>query len=75
MILVNGHITGVYTFAGGLSAVVMVDVVQLIIMFVGGLALLGLSIGKSGGRPSLAEAFGQINPRAAIRNDRNREMT
>ncbi len=42
-------ITGVYTFTGGLSAVVMVDVVQLIIMFVGGIALLVLSMWEIGG--------------------------
>ena len=37
-------ITGVYTFSGGLSAVVMTDVVQLVVMFVGGAALLVLSL-------------------------------
>ncbi|MCA9450807.1 MAG: hypothetical protein KC931_27035, partial [Candidatus Omnitrophica bacterium] len=42
-------ITGVYTFSGGLSAVVMVDVVQLIIMFIGGISLLVLSMWEVGG--------------------------
>jgi SSS family solute:Na+ symporter len=48
-------LAGVYTFSGGLSAVVMTDVVQLIIMFVGGFALLILSISAVGGWDSLKE--------------------
>lgn len=46
-------VTGVYTFSGGLSAVVMVDVVQLIVMFVGGIALLTLSMWEVGGWSAL----------------------
>lgn len=42
-------ITGFYTFAGGLSAVVMTDVVQLVVMYVGGLGLLALSLWEVGG--------------------------
>lgn len=42
-------ITGIYTLSGGLSAVVMTDVVQLIVMFVGGIALLALSLWEVGG--------------------------
>jgi len=42
-------VCGVYTFSGGLSAVVMTDVVQLIVMFMGGLALLFLSMWEVGG--------------------------
>ena len=37
-------IVGIYVFSGGLSAVVMTDVVQMILMFVGGFALLALSL-------------------------------
>ena len=48
-------ITGVYTFFGGLAAVVMVDVVQMIIMFVGGIALLVLSMWEVGGWGGLRE--------------------
>jgi len=55
-------ITGVYTFSGGLSAVVMVDVVQLIIMFVGGLALLGLSLWEVGGLFALKEKVLAMGP-------------
>ena len=46
-------ITGIYTFSGGLSSVVMVDVVQLIVMFVGGIALLVLSMWEVGGLADL----------------------
>ncbi len=42
-------ITGIYTFSGGLSAVVMTDVVQLLVMYVGGLGLLALSLWEVGG--------------------------
>lgn len=75
MILVMAIITGVYTFAGGLSAVVMVDVVQLIIMFVGGLALLGLSMWEVGGPAELGRGIGQINPRAIVTIETANDVT
>ncbi|MCP4643678.1 MAG: hypothetical protein GY851_24745, partial [bacterium] len=56
-------ITGVYTFTGGLSAVVMVDVVQLIIMFVGGIALLVLSMVEVGGPMELQRKVAELEPR------------
>ncbi len=46
-------ITGIYTYAGGLTAVVFTDVVQLLIMYVGGLSLLALSFWEVGGWTSL----------------------
>jgi SSS family solute:Na+ symporter len=46
---------GIYTFSGGLAAVVMTDVIQLIVMFVGGLSLLVLSMWEVGGWGSLRE--------------------
>jgi SSS family solute:Na+ symporter len=42
-------ITGIYTFSGGLSAVVMTDVIQMFVMFVGGFALLALGLYEVGG--------------------------
>jgi len=48
-------ITGIYTFSGGLSAVVMTDVVQLIIMYIGGLSLLAVSLYNVGGWWDLME--------------------
>jgi len=47
-------VAGIYTFSGGLSAVVMTDAIQMIIMFVGGAALLILSVWAVGG-------FGQMH--------------
>lgn len=48
-------IVGIYTFSGGLTAVVMTDVVQLVIMFVGGFALLILGLWEVGGWNGLTE--------------------
>jgi SSS family solute:Na+ symporter len=48
-------ITGIYTYAGGLTAVVFTDVVQLCIMYVGGLSLLALSFWEVGGWTSLQQ--------------------
>ena len=65
-------ITGIYTFSGGLSAVVMVDVVQLIIMFVGGIALLVLSMWEVGGPGALQEKVAQLKPRVIVTLDTER---
>ena len=59
-------ITGVYTFSGGLSAVVMVDVVQLIIMFVGGLALLFLSMWELGGFAEVQKQVAAMDPKMVV---------
>lgn len=48
-------IVGIYTFSGGLTAVVMTDVVQMIIMFVGGFALLILALYNVGGWDGLVD--------------------
>lgn len=42
-------VVGLYTFSGGMTAVVFTDVVQLIVMYVGGLGLLALSLWEVGG--------------------------
>lgn len=55
-------VTGVYTFSGGLSAVVMVDVVQLIVMFIGGLALLTLCMWEVGGWTALRTQIEAMGP-------------
>ncbi len=55
-------ITGIYTFLGGLSAIVMVDTVQLIMMFVGGIALLWLSMWQVGGWGALQEQVLAMGP-------------
>lgn len=48
-------ITGIYTFSGGLTAVVMTDVIQLVVMFVGGFALLFMSVWEVGGFAAMKE--------------------
>ncbi len=54
-IWVTTIIVGLYTISGGLAAVVMTDVVQLIIMFVGGGILLARAMAEVGGLGSLRE--------------------
>jgi SSS family solute:Na+ symporter len=54
-ILLCASVVGLYTVFGGLAAVIMTDVVQLIIMFVGGLAVLFLGLHAVGGWESLVE--------------------
>ena len=55
-------ITGFYTFAGGLSAVVMTDVVQLVVMYVGGLGLLALSLWEVGGWGVMRDKVDAMGP-------------
>jgi len=52
---ITAGITGFYTFTGGLTAVVFTDVVQLVVMYVGGFGLLALSLWEVGGWTSLQE--------------------
>jgi len=65
---VNGYvwlivvITGIYTISGGLSAVVLTDVVQLIVMFIGGFALFVLSMWEVGGWGGLQEKVLALGP-------------
>ena len=54
-IILIATITGIYTISGGLSAVVMTDVVQMIVMFIGGAALVLLSLHEVGGWSALQE--------------------
>ncbi|MBI1318416.1 MAG: hypothetical protein GC168_05615 [Candidatus Hydrogenedens sp.] len=59
-------ITGIYTFSGGLSAVVMTDVVQLVVMFVGGFALMLLSVHQAGGWGAMHDKIVQQQPDAVV---------
>lgn len=54
-IWVTACIVGVYTLLGGLTAVVMTDVIQMVIMFVGAAALLVMSFWALGGWGPLVE--------------------
>lgn len=55
-------ITGIYTFSGGLSAVVFTDVIQLVVMFIGGGALMVLSLHAVGGWGALQERVLAMGP-------------
>lgn len=48
-IMVTAGVVGLYTYFGGITAVVMTDVVQMIIMFIGGFTLLFLGLHAVGG--------------------------
>jgi len=55
-------VVGVYTIAGGLSAVVMTDVVQLVIMFVGGIAIILVGLHHLGGVSGLQAKVLDLGP-------------
>lgn len=61
-IIITAIVVGCYTVLGGLSAVVMTDVVQLIIMFVGAIAILILGFWEIGGLPALVSKIRALGP-------------
>lgn len=61
-IIVTAVIVGLYTVTGGLSAVVMVDVVQLVIMFIGGFAILVLGFWELGGWSAMVNKITAMGP-------------
>jgi SSS family solute:Na+ symporter len=58
-------VVGIYTFLGGLTAVVMTDVIQMVIMFIGATALLVLCFWKIGGWGSLVDTVVSRGPEFA----------
>ncbi|MBX3415867.1 MAG: sodium/solute symporter [Pirellulales bacterium] len=56
-IILMAVVVGVYTVSGGLTAVVMTDVIQLLVMFIGAAALLVLSVWEAGGWQGMTEAI------------------
>jgi len=61
-IILIGVAVGIYTGSGGLSAVVMTDVVQLVVMFVGGIAVIAVGLYQVGGISGLKEAIYALGP-------------
>ncbi len=61
-ILVTAGVTGLYTYYGGITAVVMTDVVQMVIMFVGGFTLVFLSFYYVGGWEGLVTKIHAMGP-------------
>lgn len=61
-IILTALVVGLYTFFGGLAAVVMTDVVQMIIMFVGGATVVFLGLHHVGGWGALVEKVTAMGP-------------
>jgi len=64
-IILTATVVGIYTVSGGLSAVVMTDVVQLVIMFIGGAALVVLGLWNVGGWSGLVDKVHALGPQYA----------
>ncbi len=58
-------IVGIYTVSGGLAAVVMTDVMQLVVMFVGAGALLVLTFAEAGGWNGVVTKVHELGPEYA----------
>ncbi len=53
---------GIYCYAGGLSAVVVTDVAQLVIMYIGGVAIIVLGMIRVGGLHSMMDKIYALGP-------------
>lgn len=60
--LLTAVIVGFYTIWGGLAAVAMTDVVQILVMFVGGFSLTVLGLSCVGGWSGLADRIAELRP-------------
>jgi len=56
-ILLTATVVGIYTFFGGLSAVVMLDSIQCVLLFLGSFVLLAIALVKTGGYNELVETI------------------
>ncbi len=61
-VLVTGAVVGLYSVAGGLRAVAYTDMVQVLIMFAGGLSIVVLGIAETGGFTGFATKLSASNP-------------
>ncbi len=61
-LVLTATIVGVYTITGGLAAVAMTDVVQLLVMFIGGVALTVLGLWTVGGWSALVDSIVPTHP-------------
>ena len=61
-IWVTALVVGLYTIAGGLAAVVMTDVLQLIVMFIGGGALVIRAVAEVGGLRAMKQQVLSLGP-------------
>ncbi|MFC1562834.1 sodium/solute symporter [candidate division KSB1 bacterium] len=61
-IIVTAAIVGIYTVSGGLSAVVMTNALQMIILFIGAIAILILGFKTVGGWGEMSEKIFALGP-------------
>lgn len=61
-LILTAVIVGAYTVAGGMGAVAMTDVVQLLVMFIGGLAITVLGLWTVGGWEGLVDKIVPTHP-------------
>lgn len=61
-ILVTGVVVGMYSIAGGLAAVAFTDAFQVVIMFVGAIAIMWLGISEAGGADAFATKLTADHP-------------
>jgi SSS family solute:Na+ symporter len=61
-IVVMGTVVGLYSISGGLAAVAFTDALQVVIMFLGGVAIVALGISDTGGIRSFADTLIRDNP-------------
>jgi solute:Na+ symporter, SSS family len=61
-IVVTGTVVGLYSISGGLAAVAFTDALQVVIMFLGGVAIVALGISHAGGPEAFAATLIVENP-------------
>ncbi|MBN1551680.1 sodium/solute symporter [bacterium] len=61
-LLITATIVGIYTITGGLAAVAMTDVIQTLIMFIGGISLSILGLWVVGGWGAMVDKIIPTNP-------------
>ena len=59
LIVILGVISGLYTYLGGLNAVVKTDIIQFIIIIIGGIIVFHVSVSNLGGIEQLYEKTGE----------------
>ena len=61
-LFITGLIVGIYTVSGGMGAIAMTDVVQLMVMFIGGITITILGLWTVGGWEGLIEKIVPTHP-------------
>lgn len=61
-IVVMGTVVGLYSISGGLAAVAFTDALQVIIMFLGGVAIVAIGISDAGGSAEFTRTLIEENP-------------